>query len=178
MSSGGDPFVERKRGNVADPQSRGHRLLRGIAASSPGVRCRGVGTVARQLPMGRDEAVRGIRRWVRPVPELDVNMRLGTHCYKHACTPNCGTSPARTARDESRSPHSAPNDAMVRFVEAMTSRSTRHDVEKLVGFYRVFSSPLRGHTPTTATTPQITMRRRSLDQLHPTDGSTTGATAR
>ena len=30
--------------------------------------------------------------WVATVPELDIKMRLGTHCYHHACTPSCGTS--------------------------------------------------------------------------------------
>ena len=29
--------------------------------------------------------------WIATVPELDIKLRLGTHCYKHG-TQNCGIS--------------------------------------------------------------------------------------
>ena len=65
--------------------SRGHRSRRGTAASCPGLfdveeSARRVGNY-KWAEMKLFEALGG---WVATVPELDVKMRLGTHCYKHA----------------------------------------------------------------------------------------------
>src|SRR5829696_5976032 len=66
--------------------------------------------------------------WIATVPELDVKMRLGTHCYHHAWHADLWnkrlTEPA--------------NDELVTFVGAMTEpEAPELTLEKLVGVYRV-----------------------------------------
>ena len=77
--------------------------------------------------------------WVATVPELDIKMRLGTHCYHHAwhadlC--NKRLPELREMRPERLTV--PPNDAMVDFVAAMTEpEAPELSIEKLVGVYRV-----------------------------------------
>ncbi len=78
--------------------------------------------------------------WVATVPELDVKMRLGTHCYKHAWHAELWHKRLPELREMNPDRLTAPaNDAMVRFVAAMTEPEA-HDqtIEKLVGVYRVY----------------------------------------
>ena len=78
--------------------------------------------------------------WVATVPELDVKMRLGTHCYKHAWHSELWHKRLPELREMNPERLTvAPNDAMVRFVEAMTEpEAPELTIEKLVGVYRVF----------------------------------------
>ena len=78
--------------------------------------------------------------WVATVPELDVKMRLGTHCYKHAWHAELWHKRLPELREMNPERLTAPaNDAMVRFVEAMTEpEAPEQTIEKLVGVYRVF----------------------------------------
>jgi hypothetical protein len=78
--------------------------------------------------------------WVATVPELDVKMRLGTHCYKHAWHAELWHKrlPELREMNPDRLTHPA-NDAMVRFVDALTEpEAPELTIEKLVGVYRVF----------------------------------------
>lgn len=78
--------------------------------------------------------------WVATVPELDVKMRLGTQCSKHAWHAELwqkrlpelgGTDPARFTVPA--------NDAFVAFVDAVAEpQAAGMTIEKLVGIYRVF----------------------------------------
>src|SRR3977135_3761455 len=77
--------------------------------------------------------------WVATVPELDVKMRLGTHCYKHAWHAELWhkrlPEPSEMNRERKAVP---PNDEMGAFVEAMTEpEGPELTLEKLVGVYRV-----------------------------------------
>ena len=78
--------------------------------------------------------------WVATVPELDVKMRLGTHCYKHAWHAELWHKRLPELREMNPDRLTAPaNDAMVRFVEAMTEpEAPDQTIEKLVGVYRVY----------------------------------------
>jgi hypothetical protein len=78
--------------------------------------------------------------WVATVPELDVKMRLGTHCYKHAWHAELWHKRLPELREMNPERLTAPaNDAMVRFVDAMTEpEAPGTTIEKLVGVYRVF----------------------------------------
>ena len=78
--------------------------------------------------------------WVATVPELDVKMRLGTHCYKHAWHSELWHKRLPELREMNPERLTVPpNDAMVRFVEAMTEpEAPELTIEKLVGVYRVF----------------------------------------
>ena len=73
--------------------------------------------------------------WVATVPELDVKMRLGTHCYHHAWHADLWHKRLPELREMNPDRLTVPpNDAMVRFVEAMTEpESAEHTIEKLVG---------------------------------------------
>jgi hypothetical protein len=77
--------------------------------------------------------------WVATVPELDVKMRLGTHCYKHAWHAELWHKRLPELREMNPERLTAPaNDAMVRFIEAMTEpEAPELTIEKLVGVYRV-----------------------------------------
>ncbi len=78
--------------------------------------------------------------WVATVPELDVKMRLGTHCYKHAWHAELWHKRLPELREMNPDRLTVPaNDALVRFVEAMTEpEAPELTIEKLVGVYRVF----------------------------------------
>src|SRR5437763_8400378 len=59
--------------------------------------------------------------WVATVPELDVKMRLGTHCYKHAWHADLWNKRLPELREMNTDRLTVPaNDAMVRFMDAVT----------------------------------------------------------
>ena len=77
--------------------------------------------------------------WVATVPELDVKLRLGTHCYKHAWHAELWHKRLPELREMNPDPLTVPaNDAIVQFFEAMTEpEAPGQTIEKLVGVYRV-----------------------------------------
>lgn len=94
--------------------------------------------------------------WIATVPELDVKMRLGTHCYKHAWHAELWHKRLPELREMNPDRLTLPaNDAMVRFIEAMTEpEAPEQTIEKLVGVYRVliprFISAYTYHTNNTS----------------------------
>ena len=78
--------------------------------------------------------------WVATVPELDVKMRLGTHCYKHAWHAELWHKRLPELREMNPDRLTVPaNDALVRFIAAMTEpEGPDETIEKLVGVYRVY----------------------------------------
>lgn len=77
--------------------------------------------------------------WVATVPELDVKLRLGTHCYHHAWHSELWHKRLPELREMNPERLTAPpNDELVAFVEAMTEpEGPDLTIEKLVGAYRV-----------------------------------------
>src|SRR5437879_8402548 len=77
--------------------------------------------------------------WVATVPELDVKMRLGTHCYKHAWHADLWHKRLPELREMSPERLTVPpNDELVTFVEALTEpEGPELTIEKLVGAHRV-----------------------------------------
>src|SRR3954451_20725610 len=77
--------------------------------------------------------------WVATVPELDVKMRLGTHCYKHAWHAELWHKRLPELREMNPDKLTQPaNDDMVAFMAAMTAPEAQEQtIEKLVGVYRV-----------------------------------------
>ena len=77
--------------------------------------------------------------WVATVPELDVKMRLGTHCYKHAWHAELWHKRLPELREMNPDRLTAPaNDDVVAFMDAVTGPEAPGDtIEKLVGVYRV-----------------------------------------
>ena len=77
--------------------------------------------------------------WVATVPELDVKMRLGTHCYHHAWHAELWHKRLPELREMNPDRLTLPpNDEMVAFVDAMTEPEAQDQtIEKLVGVYRV-----------------------------------------
>jgi hypothetical protein len=77
--------------------------------------------------------------WVATVPELDVKLVLGRHCYHHAWHAELWDKRLPELREMNTSRLTAPpNDAMVEFVEALTEpEAPDQTIEKLVGVYRV-----------------------------------------
>ncbi|HEX5267559.1 MAG TPA: hypothetical protein VFW24_12375 [Acidimicrobiales bacterium] len=77
--------------------------------------------------------------WVATVPELDVKMRLGTHCYEHAWHSELWHKRLPELREMNPDRLTQPpNESMVEFVEAMTdAEGEEKTLEKLVGVYRV-----------------------------------------
>ena len=77
--------------------------------------------------------------WVATVPELDVKMRLGTHCYHHAWHAELWHKRLPELREMNPDRLTLPaNDELVTFVEAMTEpEAPEQTIEKLVGVYRV-----------------------------------------
>jgi hypothetical protein len=77
--------------------------------------------------------------WVATVPELDVKLRLGTHCYHHAWHAELWRKRLPELREMKADRVVAPaNDDVVAFVEAMTEpEASDLTIEKLVGVYRV-----------------------------------------
>ncbi len=78
--------------------------------------------------------------WIATVPELDVKLRLGHHCYKHAWHADLWHKRLPELREMNPDRLTLPaNDALVRFVDAMTEpEAPELTIEKLVGVYRVF----------------------------------------
>jgi hypothetical protein len=77
--------------------------------------------------------------WVATVPELDVKIRLGAHCYKHAWHADLWNKRLPELREMNTERLTQPaNDAVVAFVDAMCEpESPDQTIEKLVGVYRV-----------------------------------------
>src|SRR5256885_9626627 len=77
--------------------------------------------------------------WVATVPELDVKMRLGTHCYKHAWHSELWHKRLPELREMNPDRLTKPaNDGVVRFMDALTEpEAPEQTIEKLVGVYRV-----------------------------------------
>jgi hypothetical protein len=77
--------------------------------------------------------------WVATVPELDVKMRLGTHCYKHAWHSELWHKRLPELREMNPERLTKPaNDAVVVFMDTLTEpEAADQTIEKLVGVYRV-----------------------------------------
>ena len=77
--------------------------------------------------------------WVATVPELDVKMRLGTHCYKHAWHADLWNKRLPELREMNTERLTSPaNEAIEAFMEAVTEpEGPGQTIEKLVGVYRV-----------------------------------------
>ena len=77
--------------------------------------------------------------WVATVPELDVKMRLGTHCYHHAWHADIFRKRLPELREMRPERLSVPpNDAMLEFAAALVEpEAPELTIEKLVGVYRV-----------------------------------------
>ena len=77
--------------------------------------------------------------WIATIPELDIKMRLGAHCYHHAWHADLWNQRLPELREMKPERLTVPaNDAIVRFIEAMTEpEAPELTIEKLVGVYRV-----------------------------------------
>jgi hypothetical protein len=77
--------------------------------------------------------------WVATVPELDIKLRLGTHCYHHAWHSELWHKRLPELRE--MNPErltSPPNDEYVAFIDALGEpEAADQTIEKLVGLYRV-----------------------------------------
>ena len=109
--------------------------------------------------------------WVATVPELDVKMRLGTHCYHHAWHAELWHKRLPELREMNPDRLTQPaNDDLVAFVDAMTEpEAPELTIEKLVGVYRVLiPHKIAAYTYHLNNTSQITDAPtiRSLE-LHP-----------
>ncbi len=84
--------------------------------------------------------------WVATIPELDVKLRLGTHCYHHAFHSELWHKRLPELREMNPDRLTmAPNPEMEAFVEALGApESAEHTIEKLVGVYRVLMPHLIG----------------------------------
>lgn len=78
--------------------------------------------------------------WIATIPELDVKLRLGTHCYHHAWHAELWHKRLPELRQMNPDRMTSPaNDALVEFVDALTApEAPDTTIEKLVGIYRVF----------------------------------------
>jgi hypothetical protein len=77
--------------------------------------------------------------WVATVPELDIKMRLGTHCYHHAWHSELWHKRLPELREMNPDRLAVPpNDEFVAFIDAVTEpEAPEMTIEKLVGVYRV-----------------------------------------
>ena len=77
--------------------------------------------------------------WVATVPELDVKLRLGTHCYKHAWHAELWHKRLPELREMNQERLTLPgNDDVAAFMDAVTEPTAAGStIEKLVGVYRV-----------------------------------------
>jgi hypothetical protein len=77
--------------------------------------------------------------WVATVPELDVKMVLGRHCYHHAWHAELWDKRLPELREMNTTRLTVPaNDAMAEFIEKMREPEAPDlTIEKLVGVYRV-----------------------------------------
>lgn len=77
--------------------------------------------------------------WVATVPELDVKLRLGTHCYKHAWHAELWHKRLPELREMNPERLTQPaNEHVAAFMEALAEPTEAgKTIEKLVGVYRV-----------------------------------------
>ncbi len=77
--------------------------------------------------------------WVATVPELDVKMILGRHCYHHAWHAELWTKRLPELREMNVDRMTEPaNPAFAKFMEAVRApEAPGETIEKLVGVYRV-----------------------------------------
>jgi hypothetical protein len=77
--------------------------------------------------------------WVATVPELDVKLVLGRHCYHHAWHAELWNKRLPELREmNTERLTEPPNDAMVAFTDAVREpEAPELTIEKLVGVYRV-----------------------------------------
>ena len=77
--------------------------------------------------------------WVATVPELDVKLVLGRHCYHHAWHAELWTKRLPELREMNVDRMTVPpNDELVAFVDAVREpEAPELTIEKLVGVYRV-----------------------------------------
>ena len=77
--------------------------------------------------------------WVATIPELDVKLRLGTHCYKHAWHAELWHKRLPELREMNPERLALPgNDDVKAFMDAVTEpEAPDQTLEKLVGVYRV-----------------------------------------
>jgi hypothetical protein len=76
--------------------------------------------------------------WIATVPELDVKLRLGTHCYHHAWHADLWNKRLPELREMNTDRLTVPADGMEAFFAAMTEPEDQDQtIEKLVGVYRV-----------------------------------------
>jgi hypothetical protein len=77
--------------------------------------------------------------WVATVPELDVKMVLGRHCYHHAWHAELWTKRLPELREMNVDRMTVPaNPAFEKFMAAVREpEAPEHTIEKLVGVYRV-----------------------------------------
>jgi len=112
--------------------------------------------------------------WVATVPELDVKLRLGTHCYHHAWHAELWHKRLPELREMNPDRLTVPpNDELVQFVAALTEpEAPEHTIEKLVGVYRVLIPALvaaytyhRNNTSTITDAPTIRSLGFALQDL-------------
>ena len=77
--------------------------------------------------------------WVATIPELDVKMKVGTHCYHHAWHSELWHKRLPELREMNPDRLTLPpNDEYVAFMNAVTEpEAPEQTIEKLVGVYRV-----------------------------------------
>jgi len=106
--------------------------------------------------------------WVATIPELDIKLRLGTHCYHHAFHSELWHKRLPELREMSPEKVTLPaNDEFVSFIEALSApEAPDQTIEKMVGMYRVLLPHLiaaytyhRNNTSSITDSPTI----RSLD---------------
>lgn len=106
--------------------------------------------------------------WVATVPELDIKLRLGTHCYHHAFHSELWHKRLPELREMNPDRMTvAPNAEFEAFVEALGApEASDLTIEKMVGLYRVLLPYLiaaytyhRNNTSSITDSPTI----RSLD---------------
>lgn len=77
--------------------------------------------------------------WVATVPELDLKLKLGTHCYHHAFHSELWHKRLPELREMNPDKMTVPaNPEMEAFVEALSApEAPDQTIEKMVGMYRV-----------------------------------------
>lgn len=77
--------------------------------------------------------------WVATVPELDIKLRLGTHCYHHAFHSELWHKRLPELREMSPEKVTVPpNEEFVAFMDALSEpEAADQTIEKMVGMYRV-----------------------------------------
>jgi len=77
--------------------------------------------------------------WIATVPELDVKLRLGTHCYHHAWHADLWNKRLPELREMNTARLTVPaNPEFEKFMDSVREPdAAAHTIEKLVGVYRV-----------------------------------------